>query len=263
MENKSSTQDDIDDSDFEKVEATATTITSTNNPNDMESSGILVEKPQSQEPSSRSVAPNRRRIIKATAPPPSSASTSVTASISSAESGDDSSEHHSSSHQNTTIISKSNDEALLKESIEQGRAKRMQRLAADQKTKREKQQKQRREKPQLIEAKANPFSKFLSAFSVEAKFPSHKRAHSSVEESEQPPPKLPRVNLGVLATVPIIPGPSNIMFSKGPMSCTALSLPLRSTRPAAFNPAPTNPPIISSKAFNYSIGSKPDSLFNL
>lgn len=190
MGNRNSANDStntIEDFDFEKVEATS-------NPNDMTDSGILVEKPKQETPNRTPTTAYRRRIIKATAPVPSSTSTSVTASISSAES-EDSSENNARSKKYLTIISNSNDERLLQESIEQERAKRMQKLAADQKTKRGKQQQQRREKPHSINAKANPFSKFLSAFSVEPKYPSHKRAHSSNDQKlDEPPPKLPRLD---------------------------------------------------------------------
>jgi hypothetical protein len=75
----------------------------------------------------------------------------------------------------------------------------MQRLAADQKSKRESKQTAGRKpnpNPNKIQAKANPFSRFLSAFSVDTKYPHHKRAYEDQEDDlkDEPPPKQQKMN---------------------------------------------------------------------
>jgi hypothetical protein len=199
MGNKSSTQDSIkslDDSDFLQVENDE----ASNNPkddDDMSSSGILVENPSSP----TAVNPNRRRIIKGAAPKSSSSSTHTsTTKEEEEEDGDQPAKsfnnNSTSSEDTVTVISDSNDEELLQESIANSRQKRMQRLAADQKSKRESKQSAGRTHPNKIQASANPFSRFLSAFSVDTKYPHHKRAYEDQEDDlhDGPPPKHQKMN---------------------------------------------------------------------
>ena len=97
-------------------------------------------------------------------------------------------------------VSPTNDKELLEESIEHDRKQRLQQLSKQQKSKRQQAQEENRKgHKKIILAQANPFSRFLSAFSVEPEFPNHKRNHSSsidetttVDPSEEQPkrPKL-------------------------------------------------------------------------
>jgi hypothetical protein len=188
MGNKSSTETKVssglDESDFEKVEASAPPPPrNNNNNNEMMNSGILVEKPSAV--ASPLVTSNKRRIIKAMPPTPT-----INTSVDSKDGIMQSDEHH---HQDETVITPSNDNETLQDSIDQDRQKRMQQLAADQKSKRSEKQAEGRSQPHKIEAKANPFSRFLSAFSVDTKYPNHKRTHDD-EGSDEPPPKQPRTD---------------------------------------------------------------------
>jgi len=148
------------------------------NSNDMSSSGILVEEPMDAYSS-----PTHRRIVKASAPTPTASNKQSGEEADSVVEGSDP----------DTIISSSNDEELLQESIEHSRQKRLQQLAADQRLKRSSKQAQGRTLPKKNTAQANPFSRFLSAFSVDTKYPHHKRAYDESESGEEEPPsKHPR-----------------------------------------------------------------------
>lgn len=124
-------------------------------------------------------------------------------------------EHHSHV---ATVISSVNDDALLQESLELDKQQRLKTLSMKQKTKREKAIEERRKHPtggaaaggassstskdssststttgtsttttpenSKPKAKPNPFSRFLSAFSVESQFPKHKRAYTKDENDD-------------------------------------------------------------------------------
>jgi hypothetical protein len=122
-------------------------------------------------------------------------------------------EHHSHV---ATVISSVNDDELLLESLELDKQQRLKTLSREQKTKREKAIEERRKHPaggvagassstskdssssstttgtsttttpenSKPKAKPNPFSRFLSAFSVESQFPKHKRAYTKDENDD-------------------------------------------------------------------------------
>lgn len=179
----------------------------------MSYSGILVEKPgvmtENEKDSSNSsafaavvsksakeatpVAPNRRRIIKAT--PPSAKSSNATASSSSSSSsggkngGEVDDENTSHKQHLPAVLSPKASTELLEDSMEQARNKRLEALAREQKSKRDKLLEERRKMASSDDpnqkkketSQPNPFSKFLRAFSVEPVFPHHKRAYEEGE----------------------------------------------------------------------------------
>lgn len=121
------------------------------NPNDMASSGVLVENPAAAAEAEPPMSPSR----------------------------------------NTRRVIHGDQEEQLQEAILEERQKRLQQLAAKQKDKRSTKQQQGRQHPTTNATKPNPFSRFLTAFSVQN---DHKRAH--IEEwddnDEEPPLKHPR-----------------------------------------------------------------------
>jgi len=127
------------------------------NPNDMSGSGILVEKPQDE--TTATIATNSRSIDIPT---------------------------NASPHRR---YMDEDDEDLQFSLREESRQKRMQQLAADQRSKRSAAQQQGRTNPTPKTTKPNPFSRFLTAFSVDSQYPHHKRAHDEREEAEEPPLK--------------------------------------------------------------------------
>jgi len=145
---------------------------------EMSSSGILVEEPIIEESPT-----GGRRIVKANAPTlNSSGSGSGSGGV---EEEDDAG---AAGADPVTIISPSNDEELLQESIEHSRQKRLQQLAADQRSKRSTKQAKGRTNPSRNAAQANPFSRFLTAFSVDTKYPHHKRSYDESDSYEEEPP---------------------------------------------------------------------------
>ena len=118
-----------------------------------------------------------RRIVKAT-PPPSS---SEVVSIAPRKDDDDNDAPAHVLHAHASPIGANAAKGLLEESIEKNASKKksLERTTNKQKSDREKllQEKRRRKQPPKNEIKANPFSRFLKAFSVDAN-PTHKRKES-------------------------------------------------------------------------------------
>ena len=79
------------------------------------------------------------------------------------------------------------------EKLEQQKQNRLQNFTDSQRMKREKRLEERRKNPQQKTNQPNPFSQFLSAFSVNPKHPEHKRAYEMSENDDpEPPGKIPR-----------------------------------------------------------------------
>lgn len=213
-----STTEPFDDSDFEPIDKptspTFMNVSIGGNPNDLSASGVLVEM---TEEDSKDVI-SKRRIVKATTTSKTKSTTAVNTSnpvilssttipdtpkqtksttASSTSQSLAASLHHQ--HHAAAAGSKSleTDEELLNESLQQDRQQRLIKLQNDQRAKRNKAVESRRKQKSEDEGtskpvpQANPFSQFLSAFSVQPKFPSHKRAYepSAVDyEDEEPVP---------------------------------------------------------------------------
>jgi hypothetical protein len=164
--------------------------------NDMSKSTVLIEKP--------------RRIVKATPPTSTggaSGATTTTTTTTTApgdhhhpddDQGDDDDDKHNASGTGggaDNSLGITTDEELLQDSIEQNRNKRMQQLAQKQKSDRQHVTDERRKQSAPVpRAQANPFSRFLSAFSVESQFPSHKRKDYHDEDDDLPPKKQGRTD---------------------------------------------------------------------
>ena len=124
---------------------------------------------------------NRRRIVKAT--PPRSGSPPVsTTPVKQAPSEDD--HPHSKQHHLPAVLSPKASTELLEESMEQSKTKRLEKLSRDQKSKRTQKLNERRknnntgnDSQKKETTQANPFSKFLKIFSVDAAYPEHKRPY--------------------------------------------------------------------------------------
>mmetsp|Transcript_6859 Transcript_6859/g.10567 ORF Transcript_6859/g.10567 Transcript_6859/m.10567 type:complete len:284 (+) Transcript_6859:278-1129(+) len=163
--------------------------------NDMSKSTVLIEKP--------------RRIVKATHPEGGATAAATTPSPEQQQKqhqqqqpkddNDNDTDHHHHHDNAGASIGISTDEELLQDSIEQHRTERMRQLARKQKTDRQHVTEERRKQTAPIpRAQANPFSRFLSAFSVEPEFPNHKRKEYEDNNEEDDdldlPPKKKRHN---------------------------------------------------------------------
>lgn len=170
--------------------------------NDLTTSGILVERADHEEVAGdvdhddghkkgrRIVKASKQTTTAAAAPfvvggVPTSTTTSTTTST--VEDGEKGERLHS------LPIAAQSDQELLEESLVKAKQIRLTKLQQDQKVKRNKAVDERRKGEQYnakdgnggggkrsgggIVAMANPFSRFLSAFSVEPKFPAHKRPY--------------------------------------------------------------------------------------
>lgn len=203
-----SIEDDTDD--FEAIDkpASPTFMTVTTNPNDLFNSGILVDLPQEDQ-----ALLGKRRIVKAVPTPAKNSKASVstlstparttrpvilssrtipdtpanpsgkaeTVGITTSDIEFHSTDNLVMAHllSNHPSLGQQSDDELLQESLAQDKQQRLQKLQSEQKSKRNKAIEDRRKLPdgerRKNSAKANPFSRFLSAFSVEPAFPSHKR----------------------------------------------------------------------------------------
>ena len=187
------------DNEFEQVERDPTRSARSSSPdvgmNDLSKSTVLVDNPGS--------AAASRRIIKATPPTPTN---ETTAASSGAGAGggpapaDIASSEETSNNGNMGIPS---DDEILQDSLDQSRSKRMQKLQAKQKSNRQHVLDERRKgnynkgiTPKKPAPQANPFSRFLSAFSVESEFPQHKRKDFQDEEHDLLPAKKVRKDEG-------------------------------------------------------------------
>ena len=131
---------------------------------------------------------NRRRIIKAT--PPSPAGATPTAATTPVKEIPEEEEHPHKQHLPAVLSPKASTE-LLEESIEQSKNQRREKLSREQKSKRNQKLEERRKmgksgstddlQQKKVTSQANPFSKFLKIFSVEAAFPQHKRPYEEGE----------------------------------------------------------------------------------
>ena len=132
-----------------------------------------------------------RRIVKAT-PPPSSAAV-VAAAPFEQDKDNDADSPSAVLHSHASPIGANAATELLEESIEKNASKnkRLERVTNKQKSDREKllQEKRRRQQPSNNEAQANPFSRFLKAFSVHAN-PTHKRKEKSQADADDPNKRL-------------------------------------------------------------------------
>ncbi len=167
--------------DFEPIDKPAsptfmTSFQKLNNPNDLTTSGVLVDI--SDDEQQTLVATSKRR--------------SKTVSTTPAEKKE---RHH---HEHDIVpLTQQSDTELLQESLTKDKQERLQKLHSDQKNRRSKAVEERRKgTPSPSEVQPNPFSRFLSVFSVEPQFPSHKRRYepseSEIGEIEEEPkrPKL-------------------------------------------------------------------------
>lgn len=161
---------------------------------EMASSGILVQKEDAVVPTEASPPTPARRIVKASPPVKldTTAQTASTGSTSSKPLKNTKDEEVEDNHvstlppvQSSPSVYKENQQ----ESLEQHRQQRIAETVHHSKDKRTKlQQQKRREQPETNKTQANPFSRFLSAFSVESKFPNHKRSYETTasEVSDEP-----------------------------------------------------------------------------
>lgn len=87
--------------------------------------------------------------------------------------------HH---HLDVVPLTQQSDTELLQESLTKDKQERLQKLQSDQKNRRNKAVEERRKTtPTPSEVQPNPFSRFLSVFSVEPQFPNHKRRYEPSE----------------------------------------------------------------------------------
>ena len=161
---------------------------------EMASSGILVQKEDAVAPTATSSPTPARRIVKASPPVKLdiSAPTASTGSTSSKPLKNTNDEEEQDNHVSALPPVQSSPSVykeIQQESLEQHRQQRIAETVHHSKDKRTKlQQQKRREQPETNKTQANPFSRFLSAFSVESKFPSHKRSYETTpsEVSDEP-----------------------------------------------------------------------------
>jgi hypothetical protein len=165
---------------------------------EMASSGILVQKEDAVAPTAASPPAPARRIVKASPPvkldvSAPTLSTSSSAAGSSTPLKNKKEEEEEDAHVSTLPPAVQSSPSVYKEiqqeSLEQHRQQRIAETVHHSKDKRTKlQQQKRREQPETNKTQANPFSRFLSAFSVESKFPDHKRSYETTpsEVSDEP-----------------------------------------------------------------------------
>lgn len=172
--------------------AASTTTTAASPANDLATSGILVEAPtttntttgsSSRSSSEASTSKMGRRVVKASPPPPrepttTTRPTTTTSTTSSNKKKKDEEEDH---HDHALPKTAQSDDELLQESLDKEKERRLLRLQRVQKSKRQTHVMARRREvdggASANKATANPFSRFLSVFSVEPSFPSHKRPY--------------------------------------------------------------------------------------
>eukprot|EP00428_Durinskia_dybowskii_P033756 CAMPEP_0170268218 /NCGR_PEP_ID=MMETSP0116_2-20130129/34037_1 /TAXON_ID=400756 /ORGANISM="Durinskia baltica, Strain CSIRO CS-38" /LENGTH=274 /DNA_ID=CAMNT_0010519377 /DNA_START=107 /DNA_END=931 /DNA_ORIENTATION=- len=160
------------------------------NPNDLTTSGVLVDIPEED----KQVVTGEKRRSKRT----SSASAAATSTPASS----DKKGHHHHHHHDAVPISQQSDAELLQESLTKDKQERLQKLQTDQKHRRNKAIEERRKSPPSSSAASvvqpNPFSRFLSVFSVEPQFPNHKRRYepseSEMAATEEDDPKRPKLD---------------------------------------------------------------------
>lgn len=164
------------------------------NPNDLFTSGILVEMTEEEK-----ALISKRRIVKASKKTrdqrPSSPViiSSSTLSPSNESDGNEKQRHDLS----VSALGKTqeSDAQLLQESLDAARQQRLLKLQSDQKNRRNKAIEDRRKhRKEASSVQANPFSRFLKAFSVESEFPAHKRAHEVDGEDSDIDAKRPKLN---------------------------------------------------------------------
>mmetsp|Transcript_62111 Transcript_62111/g.178716 ORF Transcript_62111/g.178716 Transcript_62111/m.178716 type:complete len:275 (+) Transcript_62111:136-960(+) len=145
------------------------------NINDLATSGILVDMPPSDETSS-AAALNKRRIVKAGAPKAPAPGPTKEAAVKKEEAED--------AHPHDLPKTAQSDQELLEETLSKSKQERLQKLQMDHKSRRQKAIQERRQKNSAPSSNvsANPFSRFLSVFSVEPPFPSHKRPYDTEED---------------------------------------------------------------------------------
>lgn len=151
------------------------------NPNDLTTSGVLVDIPEEDKQ-----APVEKRRSK---------TTSTTTSDKKDR------QHH---HHDVVPITQQSDDELLQESLNKDKQERLHKLQTDQKNRRNKAVEERRKSPPTPNSssadvvQANPFSRFLSVFSVEPQFPNHKRRYEPSESemgtNEEDDPKRPKLD---------------------------------------------------------------------
>jgi hypothetical protein len=176
---------------------------------EMTSSGILVQKEDAVAPPAASPPAPARRIVKASPPVKldisaptvstagTSSSTRTSTSTSTSSKPLKNTEENEDAHAHVSTLppvqsSPSVYKEIQQESLEQHRQQRIAETVHHSKDKRTKlQQQNRREQPETNKTQANPFSRFLSAFSVESKFPNHKRSYETTpsEVSDEPSEK--------------------------------------------------------------------------
>ena len=192
-----------DSCDYPETFSAELTNTSIISDNPLSYSGVLVEMTTTTDEEGNKAEIAKRRIVKGMLPPTTTTATDLPPNEEEEEeeSSSLSQEEHHHSHV-TMIVSNTNDQDLLQESIEQNRKQRLAKLGQQQKSKRNEKIQERRKHPSenKVSAPPNPFSRFLSAFSVEPQFPNHKRAHGVEFEDEDDevssvspaPSKMPR-----------------------------------------------------------------------
>jgi len=174
--------------DFEPIDKPASpTFMSTfqksnNNPNDdLATSGVLVDMPDEDKTSTVQGSSNHRR----------------TAEKKERQQHQNQHQHHNH-HHDVVPLTQQTDAELLQESLTKDKQERLQKLQSDQKIRRNKAVEERRKSPPPpSDVQPNPFSRFLSVFSVEPQFPNHKRRYEpsdweagDVPEDEPKRPKL-------------------------------------------------------------------------
>jgi hypothetical protein len=187
------------DSDFETVHHDdPALIQHTAQFDEMASSGILVQKEDAVAPDAASSPTPARRIVKASPPVKldiSAPTLSIRSSTGSKPLKNTNDEEQEDTHVPTLPPVQSSPSVykeIQQESLEQHRQQRIAETVHHSKDKRTKlQQQKRREQSETNKTQANPFSRFLSAFSVESKFPSHKRSYETTpsEVSDEPSEK--------------------------------------------------------------------------
>eukprot|EP00934_Nitzschia_sp_Nitz4_P001222 Nitzschia sp. Nitz4//scaffold109_size72162//51584//52345//NITZ4_005853-RA/size72162-processed-gene-0.18-mRNA-1//1//CDS//3329532784//1222//frame0 len=143
-------------------------------PNDLSTSGVLVDLKEEE----KEVL--KRRIVQSDAPEASGASPLILSS---------STVPDTPLNRKKVVPSTAfeTDDDILKASMEQDKNKRLSKLQNDQKARRTKAVEERRKLPAAptSSAQPNPFSQFLSAFSVQPKYPSHKRGYEAEDTPEE------------------------------------------------------------------------------
>lgn len=145
----------------------------------------------------RSTTPQRsRRIVKATIPSPSTSEHDLTEKANGKSDDDDGkpTRYYLSPSDPHTVPPRGQGSAVARElddeQYEESRQERIVTMEKRQRNKREQKMQERRNNPSTTATKktteANPFSRFLSVFSVEPAHPEHKRAFEGDAEIEEP-----------------------------------------------------------------------------